>query len=680
MAKRPTINTLTKTASPTYLTQLNQNFSNIQAQFDNTLSLDGSLPNAMNADLDLNDNDLINAGTVNADNLVVAGTNLNSVVAQAATSATNAAASASSSAASASTASQYTPAYFNNVAALLADTRAWPTGQILNTRAEGFSYQVAASGATDHHVITAGGVKLYVQPGSMGYNVKAFGAKGDGATTDTTAVQTAINTIKSTTGGAVYFPTGTYLCTVVVDGNQRVDLCGDGHGSILRSPTNNQFAVRYESNFRACQTRNILFSGSSKNTHGLYVNTGSAFSVESCGFTGCGMGLVFNATIDTRLVNAYFDLNYIALYYTCRTTAGNPTVTQVNGQSYTFSSAFFPQHPGESDIFGIFVNNNNIGVIIDQPDNPYPKNSSVKFWGGLIQSCVVGILGDLGEAGPPTSVTGTWFENPTSGSVSFNGTTYSAPNDIYINSGRLVVTDTGLQGVTLKNTSILKANNVGFFGVGTVVKDAAASFIGDKCEPNTVVVEGAKNYIRAPSIPLGSFTSVTRTTNPTGFTYRYSTKTRTSRKLVNADTVSFFGAGSSTNVVDGVLDVKECKEITLPTSNNGAIIFNNPAGSVTGKYYVGIIGIKLISGNPRISIFNVGAGAAFGSVQFNVSSDWRTYCFIKLGTATSTAGPYSVIGPTTPTTVVRVSGEYIVEFDTAEEVAEFLDANTFPLI
>jgi hypothetical protein len=164
MAKRPTINTLTNTASPTYLTQLNQNFTNIQAQFDNTLSLDGSLPNAMNADLDLNDFDLINAGTVNADNLVVAGTNLNSVVAQAATSATNAATSASAAAASATTASQYTPAYFNNVAALLADTRAWPTGQILNTREEGFAYKVAASGATDQHVTTAGGVKLYVLP------------------------------------------------------------------------------------------------------------------------------------------------------------------------------------------------------------------------------------------------------------------------------------------------------------------------------------------------------------------------------------------------------------------------------------------------------------------------------------------------------------------------------------
>lgn len=52
---------------------------------------------------------------------------------------------------------------FTTVAALLADTGTYTTyaaGQIIE--AEGFRYEVAASSATDHHVTTAGGVKLYV--------------------------------------------------------------------------------------------------------------------------------------------------------------------------------------------------------------------------------------------------------------------------------------------------------------------------------------------------------------------------------------------------------------------------------------------------------------------------------------------------------------------------------------
>jgi hypothetical protein len=73
MAKRPTINTLTNTESTTFLTQLNQNFSNVQIQFDNTLSLDGSLPNAMNADLDMNSNDILNAKSVNTSSLLLNG-------------------------------------------------------------------------------------------------------------------------------------------------------------------------------------------------------------------------------------------------------------------------------------------------------------------------------------------------------------------------------------------------------------------------------------------------------------------------------------------------------------------------------------------------------------------------------------------------------------------------------
>lgn len=194
MTKRPTINTLTNTASPTYLTQLNQNFTNVKNQFDNTLSLDGSLPNAMNADLDLNGNDLINGGTLSADDIVIGGTSIGTQVSNAAASATSAATSASSASASATTATAYTPAYFDNFAALKADTRSWTVGQLLNTRAEGFAYQVVTSG---EHVTTAGGTKLYIQLGDTGYNVKAFGAVGNGTTDDYAAVQLAASDASS---------------------------------------------------------------------------------------------------------------------------------------------------------------------------------------------------------------------------------------------------------------------------------------------------------------------------------------------------------------------------------------------------------------------------------------------------------------------------------------------------
>lgn len=102
------------------------------------------------------------------------------------------------------------------VAALLADTTlayVAGTGKVVVATSEiveagGFRYQVAASGASDQHVTTAGGVKLYVQADATGYNVKAFGAVGDGVANDTAAIQATINGTGAL--GSIIYPDGTY--------------------------------------------------------------------------------------------------------------------------------------------------------------------------------------------------------------------------------------------------------------------------------------------------------------------------------------------------------------------------------------------------------------------------------------------------------------------------------------
>lgn len=50
-------------------------------------------------------------------------------------------------------------------------------------------------------------------------NVKSFGAKGDGTTDDTVALQNALNAVSSSTGGAVYFPAGTYVVSIIQGGD-----------------------------------------------------------------------------------------------------------------------------------------------------------------------------------------------------------------------------------------------------------------------------------------------------------------------------------------------------------------------------------------------------------------------------------------------------------------------------
>lgn len=74
MAKRPNLTDITNVLNSA--STHNTNNDEIELAFDNTLSRDGSTPNQMEADLDLNSNDLLNAGVVNASDVLVAGVKL----------------------------------------------------------------------------------------------------------------------------------------------------------------------------------------------------------------------------------------------------------------------------------------------------------------------------------------------------------------------------------------------------------------------------------------------------------------------------------------------------------------------------------------------------------------------------------------------------------------------------
>jgi hypothetical protein len=71
---------------------------------------------------------------------------------------------------------------FDTVADLLAST-ASAMGEGTVWVADGFRYREAASDATDHHLTTDNGVKLYCLPGDDGwYNFRAMNPAADGVT------------------------------------------------------------------------------------------------------------------------------------------------------------------------------------------------------------------------------------------------------------------------------------------------------------------------------------------------------------------------------------------------------------------------------------------------------------------------------------------------------------------
>jgi hypothetical protein len=79
MAKKATITPVTDTVNNA--SAINQQLNAINNQLENTLSLDGSVPNAMGADLDMNSNDILNAGVIQAQNITVGGEDVSGIVA-----------------------------------------------------------------------------------------------------------------------------------------------------------------------------------------------------------------------------------------------------------------------------------------------------------------------------------------------------------------------------------------------------------------------------------------------------------------------------------------------------------------------------------------------------------------------------------------------------------------------
>ena len=71
-------------------------------------------------------------------------------------------------------------------------------------------FQRPRAGKTLLLAALAGGLSLAASNAAPVYDVRAFGAKGDGQTIDTAAINAAIEAAAAAGGGTVYFPAGTY--------------------------------------------------------------------------------------------------------------------------------------------------------------------------------------------------------------------------------------------------------------------------------------------------------------------------------------------------------------------------------------------------------------------------------------------------------------------------------------
>lgn len=155
-------------------------------------------------------------------------------------------------------------------------------------------------------------------------NVRAFGAKGDGVTNDTAAIQNALNS----GSGAVFVPSGTYqIDTITVPGN--VNLFGDGSLSILRARSSGA-EVMVRLNATLASVSNLHFLQDNNYAVTAVDIVGSFFCrVESCYFANVPYGVRIASAQSVRIIdndiigstygvfidndgrNSWIDLNHI---------------------------------------------------------------------------------------------------------------------------------------------------------------------------------------------------------------------------------------------------------------------------------------------------------------------------------------------------------------------------------
>jgi hypothetical protein len=146
------------------------------------------------------------------------------------------------------------------------------------------------------------------------FNVKSFGAAGDGTTNDTTAIASAV-TAAAVGGGVVYFPPGTYrVSAVTLSSRTGVHLVGAGRGATTIKSID--LANTHTINMTICTDCSVSRltidgngAGQTNNPHGIRLTSGTRVSIfdvhiKNTGGYGIGAqdGVFENLTIAQVLI------------------------------------------------------------------------------------------------------------------------------------------------------------------------------------------------------------------------------------------------------------------------------------------------------------------------------------------------------------------------------------------
>lgn len=236
---------------------------------------------------------------------------------------------------------------FDTAALLIADTvRTYSNttaGDYIRTRSEGFAYEVAASGASDHHVTTGGGLKLYVLRDKLGaFPAAAFGLLAANSASANNAILANCATALASGGTLAITVPGTYdfsdatisaddvtlfigpkviLRQTVLDAfglkltGDRASIIGFGGGSIKSNVT---VLGDYASTGSGIARAIVKMTGDDPTIDGLVITTpsrcgvfvedGKRLTVKNCSGDGGWAYADYNSATTLNLYAVYYDI------------------------------------------------------------------------------------------------------------------------------------------------------------------------------------------------------------------------------------------------------------------------------------------------------------------------------------------------------------------------------------
>ena len=230
------------------LDALNDNFDQLESALDNVLFRDGTSPNAMEVDLDMGGNSLLNVNSASVQALSINGVNVG-------------------------------PAGLaeNTLPGIVGQA-----GKFLNTTGTATQWKNVETSDVSS-IINAVTRPLSAVVGEI-VNVKNFGALGNNVADDTAAIAAAIAAAQAKGGGVVFFPRGTYRITSELTiTNTKVLIVGEGiDSSIIRqtSATANGLNFNYPISFAQPTgggVRDITVEA------GAGFSTGTSYTINSTG-------------------------------------------------------------------------------------------------------------------------------------------------------------------------------------------------------------------------------------------------------------------------------------------------------------------------------------------------------------------------------------------------------------